>query len=173
MTDTLARAAATSFDDYSARLVADAVNELLEHGRDGALRMIRSAATAAPPPPDATGLLWVMRALFELPEGTPFPRVRLGSPSPPAPPDAGTLPRFPIVIAAGAPLLAVRGYDLGGLPQGVEPHLEYYAAYGAVRSGSLIRGEDAEREFGEAWRRAYAPDDAPPVLDLIRAQLRR
>lgn len=174
--ETLARVAATSFHDYSPALVADAVNDLRPLGRETALQRIRAAGTLVPPPPDATGLLWVARVLFDVPPGTAFPPVRLGAPNVAPPRKPAALPRFPIVIYRDIPFLVVRGYVLGGLPEGLNDHLAFYGDHGTVRRVPLSpvpSSANLEREFISHWEVAYHGEPAPNVADIIRAQIER
>jgi hypothetical protein len=171
----LARAARLSFGDYSPAAVVEAVEELRAAGRDEALARLEAAIQDAPPPPDATGLLWVMRVLFDVPADVGFPPVLLGEPDVPPPPDPGALPRFPIAIFRDVPFLVVRGYALGGLPEPVEAHTAYYREHGTIAADPLapVVSLDLERDFLRAWPALYAPDEAPDVSDLIGAQVRR
>jgi hypothetical protein len=173
---TLAEVAATSFDDYSPRLVASAVNDLRPLGRDEALQRIRAAGAQVPPPPDATGLLWVARTLFDLPPGIAFPPVRLGAPDISPPRDPAALPRFPVAIYRDIPFLLVRGYVLSGLPEGLDAHLAFYADQGTVRAVDLSpppADADLVGQFMSHLQNAYGAEAAPPVTDVITAQIER
>ena len=173
---TLAEVAATSFHDHSPRLVADAVNDLRPLGGEGALQRIRAAGAQVPPPPDATGLLWVARTLFDLPSETPFPPVRLGAPDVTPPRDPVALPRFPIVIYRDIPFLVVRGYVLSGLPEGLDAHLAFYADHGTVRPVDLSPPPSSAGLVGEFishLREAYRGESTPDVTDIITAQIER
>jgi hypothetical protein len=174
--EALARVARTSFDDYSPRLVVDAVNALQALGRAAALEHVAAIADDVPPPPDATGLLWVLRVLFEVPTPPGHPPVALGEPDVPLPPRPEALPRFPIVLAGDVPFLTVRGYTLAGLPEGIEPHLDFYrSADAAIRAAPLApaSGPAAEDDFMRQWQAAYGSGSAPPVDDLLALQLDR
>jgi len=175
-TAALTLAAATGFDDYSPSLVVAAVNELVGVSREAAVERIGAAAADVPPPPDCTGLLWVMRVLFDLAPGVEFPPVPLGSPSVPPPSDRRALPRFPIDVFRDVPFLVVRGYALAGLPQGLEDHIAFYAKFGVQRAAALSPApgdEHLEREFLSHWVAAYGDERAPDIADVIKAQMAR
>lgn len=172
----LARVAATSFDDYSPALVAAAVNDLRPLGAAAALAAIRGAGTSVPPPPGATGLLWAARVLFDLPDGVAFPRVRLGTPVVAPPRELAEIPRFPVLLEQDVPFLLVRGYELAGLPESLDDHLAVYDDAGTVREAALdpaAPSADLERAVLARWAAAHAGATAPDVADLVAAQLAR
>jgi hypothetical protein len=174
--EAMARVAATSFADYSPALVIEAVNALRPLGRDAALEHVAAAAADAAPPPDATGVLWVLRVLFDVAIPPGHPPVQLGTPDVPAPTRPDALPRFPIVLAGDVPFLVVSGYVLAGLPEGVEPHLDFYRRERAeIRKASLVpmSGSAVEEEFTREWQGAYAGGPVPALDDLVALQLER
>lgn len=165
----LERAAARGFDDYDPYEAAAAVNELHPLGKEGALAAVEQAHAGG----DAIGLFWVLRVLFDVPDGR-FPPVRLGEPTIP-PPEDDALPRFPIVLVQELPLLVVRGYTLAGLPEDVGVHVDYYRAHGELRPGPLAPGDDAEAilgDFVEIWSSAYGEDHHAEAVARVREQLR-
>jgi hypothetical protein len=170
---TLARAAAMGFEDYDPARVVEAVNELQPLGKDAALERV-DAAAAEDPQADAFGLFWVLRVLFEVPPEQGFPPVRIGEPTVAPPPKSGPLPRFPIVLAQDVPLLAVRGYMLGGLAEAVENHVRYFREHGTVREAPLSpEPAEAEEAFLHQWRAAYGDDYPAEGPAVVREQLAR
>jgi hypothetical protein len=165
------RAATRGFDDYDPYELAATVNELRPSGKEGALAAVAEACTRTGG--DAVGLFWVLRVLFDVPDDR-HPPVRLGEPTIP-PPDGAALPRFPIVLVRDVPLLVVRGYTLGGLPEPVEAHLEYYGEHGTVRPEPLAPGdpEAVAAEFPAVWRSAYGDRYAGEAFARVSEQLRR
>src|SRR5262245_13157803 len=95
-------------DDYDPGVVISAVNALLPLGKNAAL----SEVAALEPEPPASGLFWVLRVLFEVPDPPGFPPVILGTPAIPPPSDPASLPRYPIVVVRDVPLLIAGGYVL-------------------------------------------------------------
>lgn len=165
-----------SFGDHSPGLVASAVNDLIGAGKDAALEQLAAVSATVPAPPDATGLLWVLRVLFEVPPGMGFPTVSLGSPVPEPPPDPAALPRFPIDIVRDVPFLVVRGYLLAGAPQGVEDHLAFFAEYGTVRDTPLSPAagdQQLEDAFASHWASVHGDQPTPDISDIIGAQIAR
>lgn len=165
-----------SFGDHSPGLVVAAVNDLIGAGKDSALEQLAAARSTAPAPPDATGVLWVLRVLFDVPPGMAFPTVALGTPVPAPPPDPATLPRFPIDIVCDVPFLVVRGYLLAGVPQDVEDHLAFFAEYGRLRDSPLSPAagdERLEHAFDSHWATVYDDEPAPDITDIVRAQIAR
>ena len=69
----LDRLAATTFEDYSPSLVVNVVNDLIRLSREDVLERITAAAARVPPPPECTGLLWLIRVLFDVPARLSFP----------------------------------------------------------------------------------------------------
>jgi len=172
---TLDKAARMRFDDYNPDVVIWAVNFLQPLGKEKAIDAIRAYLDQREPGNDAVGLFWVMRVLFDVPEGTMMPPVRLGQPDITPPLSQTALPRFPIVIAGDIPLLVVRGYHLGGLPESVETHLTYFRTHGTIRSAPLAPSQAREgvaEQFAREWNAAYG-SSPPDVSALIRSQLAR
>jgi hypothetical protein len=125
---------------------------------------------------DNYGLFWVLRVLFDVPTGQVFPPVQIGQPDIPPPTDAGKLPRFPIVIIRDIPLLVVRGYYLGGLPESVDAHVAYFRTHGVLRARPLTppsSTEGIESEFLQQWKAAYGDKYTAEVVTTIKAQLAR
>ena len=169
--DPVARAAAMGFEDHDPGVVIEAVNDLLPLGKDAALDRIAAAATAGG---DAIGLMWVMRAMFDLPGG--HPPVLWGVPDVPPPDDPSALPRFPLVLAADVPLLAVHGYALTGVPEPVAAHVGAYREAGVIRDRPLRPPADlaiVEEQFMRQWREAYGGDHEDAARDLLHAQFER
>jgi len=159
------------FEDYNPRRVIEAVNALQPLGKQKALATIKAYLDHRDSDKEATGLFWVLRVLFEMPQGQAFPPVRIGQPdiSPPASSDA--LPRFPIVIVRDVPLLVVRGYALGGFPEPVATHLAYFQTHGTIRSAPLAPSTDGVTdEFVRVWKAAYG-SSSPDVLGLVSSQI--
>jgi hypothetical protein len=173
-TAALARAADLKFSDYDPARVVEAVNELQPLGKDAALERVEALLGDRDPQKPAYGVLWVLRVLFEVPDGAGFPPVRIGQPTVTPPRDPASLPRFPIVLAGDVPLLAVRGYTLGGLAEPVDVHVDYYREHGTLRAAPLSPSpENAEDEFMRQWKAAYGdsyPDEGPKVAreQLVR-----
>jgi hypothetical protein len=167
----LADAAALGFADHNPAVVMAAVNEVLPLGKNEALDAIEAAAEG-----DAIGLFWVLRSLFDMPPDPGFPPVRWGKPDVPPPADPATLPRFPLVLAADVPLLAVHGYALGGLPEPVSAQIIDYREFGELRDGPMELPEDlgvVESDFLAQWHRAYGDDEDALARELVSAQLAR
>ncbi len=176
MNSTLERAASMSVADYNPQLVFDAVNDLQPLGQDGALARLDAYLESRDVSRDANGLFWVMRVLFDVDDGRGFPPVLIGQADIPSPTDSTQLPRFPIVMIQDVPLLAVRGYALGGLPEQPESHAAYYRLHGSVRPQPLDHppSTDAlQSAFELQWRSACGEQDLPRVRETIEAQLAR
>ncbi len=170
----LDRLAATTFEDYSPSLVVNVVNDLIRLSREDVLERITAAAARVPPPPECTGLLWLIRVLFDVPARLSFPPVRLGSPLVPPPPNPNTLPRFPIDIFEDVPFLVVPGYILGGLPQSVEEHIAFFSDNGRVREVALApaKGDDQLIQgFLSHWDEAYGSSAAPDISSIVVNQV--
>jgi hypothetical protein len=170
---TLDEVAAMGVGEYDPLKVVDAVNALQPLGKERALDEISDRGDARGYP---YGLVWVLRVLFDVPEGTGFPPVRLGTPTIPPPPDPAKLPRFPIVMVRDVPLLAVRGYILRGLPEPIESQVEFYREHGSIRSQPLAppaSPEGVADEFARQWRAAYGEEYLDAALDTVSEQIAR
>lgn len=171
----LKQAAERPMEDYDPDEIVAAVNFLQPRGKERALAQLEELL-ATLGSGDNTGLFWVLRALFDLQTGVEFPPVMLGQPSIPPPSDLATLPRYPIVIAQDIPLLAIRGYLLGGLPERVETHLAYFRTHGVIRSRLLnphASVNTVEQNFLRQWRAAYGEAHLGESRETIRQQLNR
>jgi hypothetical protein len=91
----LVQAADMACDDYNPSLIIQAVNALVPLGKEKALEEIESCMTAQNKQQEQTGLFWVLRVLFDVPEGTVFPPVRLGRPDIPPPGQCADTPPLP------------------------------------------------------------------------------
>jgi hypothetical protein len=173
-TSALALAADMQISEYDPARVVEAVNELQPLGKEPALERLEAELAGRDPQRPAYGLFWVLRVLFDVPAETGFPPVRLGQPTVSPPRDPAALPRFPIVLAGDVPLLAVRGYTLGGLAEPIEAHVRYFREHGRLRAAPLSPSpERAEDEFLSQWKAAYGDSYPAEGLELAREQLKR
>jgi hypothetical protein len=172
----LERAAAMPVATYDPATVIAAVNALQPLGKGRALEQIDSCLGGLPAAAYPSGLLWVLRVLFDVPETLGFPPVVMGTPDVPAPADPATLPRFPIVILREIPFLVVREFTLFGLPEPVHVHVAYFRRHGVLRATPLTPAADPDRleeEFLRLWHNAYGDADAARALERIREQSTR
>lgn len=172
----LDRVAVMELADYHPGYVIQAVNSLQPQGKEMALGQIDSYLENRGKGKVAYGLFWVLRVLFEAPAERGFPPVRIGQPNIPPPVETWRLPRFPIVMIRDVPLLVVRGYLLGGLPEPVEEHVAYFRAYGTLREDLLAPPASTagiEEEFLQLWDSAYGDAYVQEALKAVTAQIRR
>lgn len=172
----LDQAATMRFDDYDPSYVIQAVNALQPLGKEAALEEVALFVSNESPESDNYGLFWILRVLFEVPAEQGFPPVLLGLPSVAPPADPTRLPRFPIVLIEDVPLLVISGYDLGGFPQPVQEHIDYFQTYGTIRPAPLSPSQDANAirdAFTQAWAAAYGEQYPSEVMTLIDKQLLR
>lgn len=146
----------TPIDAYNPADVMAVVNTLIPLGKTKALEEITAAIPANTL--DVIGAFWVLRVLFELPPEEFYPTVKIGRPEIPPPEAAYIMPRFPIVIIWDIPFLVVKGYDLNGVPERVEGHINYFREYGIIRHQELTLPKSSsgiEAEFLTLWESAY------------------
>jgi hypothetical protein len=128
---------------YNPRTIIRIVNRLQPLGKEKALAAIceyvRVASTWHSEARDS-GLFLVLRVLFDVPADPGYlPPVIFGYPSPwGQPTDPKIMPRFPILLVDDVPLLLVEGYHLGGAPEPVETHVEYFRKKGRLRAIPLV-----------------------------------
>jgi hypothetical protein len=168
-------------ENYNPSYVIQAVNALQPLGKEQALAEIdtylanrKQAQVGARNIAD--GLFWVLRVLFEVPTAQGFPPVRIGQPDIPPPTIKEKLPRFPIVLIKDIPLLVVRGYDLGGLPEQVESHVDYFRKFGKIRTQPLQSPTSLngiEEELQQIWQEAYGEEYITQVLNTIKEQIEK
>lgn len=172
----LDRAAAVPVEHYHPARVMEAVNACVPLGREAALEALDASRVRQEPAGGGVGLLWVMRALFEMPPGIPFPPVRIGQPSPGAPKAAGIWPRFPMVMIHGVPFLATCRFVLGGKAEPLAVSLATYRSFGSLRQRRIVLPGSLhgfEEDFVTDWIAAYGETGPPPELAGFREQLAR
>lgn len=156
MNELLNKVLHTPVEAYDPADVMAVVNMLIPLGKEKALEKI----TAVLPDNtlDAVGAFWILRTLFELPPEEFYPSVKIGRSDIPPPEASDIMPRFPIVIIRDIPFLVVRSYDLSGVPERVEGHINYFREYGIIRHQELLLPKHAngiEAEFLSLWESAY------------------
>lgn len=169
----LRQVAITTFEDYDPATMIEAVNSLQALTKAQAIAEIEASQQSRPATP--YGLFWMLRVLFDVPEPPGFPPLRLGQSTPP-PPDAKTLPRFPMVVVQDIPFLAIRGYVVGGKAEPLDIHLTYYRTHGTLRAQPLTPPADlsgVREEFVRVWSDAYGEGQHLDILTLIDAQIAR
>jgi hypothetical protein len=173
--EALERVAPVSCENFHPWHIIRAVNSLQPLGKAEAIAQI-DEYLAGHHMTNSRGLFWVLRVLFDMPGSMPFPPVRIGQPTIPPPRDPLTLPRFPIVIVRDVPLLVVRGYALGGLPESVREHVAFFSAHGEIRGGPLTppasAGGIADELLGR-WNAAYHGQYSAELLAAVEPQLAR
>lgn len=176
MTQTLLeRVAHMGFADYDPGVIIAAVNELQPLGKQQALAQIDAYLQQHDTAHDGPGIFWLLRVLFDLPQGQRFPSVRLGQPTLAPPADADALPRFPIMLVNDVPLLVVQGYTLSGFPEPITDHVAFFRSHGVIRSAALAPLAQAAvvKTFRQQWQVAYGPADNPAIFAFIDTQLAR
>lgn len=174
MTVSLKQVAEMSIESYNPKTVIDAVNALRPLGKEAALKQIEDYLKTAKG--DHTGLFWVLRTLFDVPQGKGFPPVLIGAPTIPPPSSADKFPRFPIVIVKDVPLLVVDGYTLGGLPESVQAHVDYFRSNGTLRQSALDPSTSASAvsdELLKQWKQVYGDEYTSQVTQTIKSQISR
>jgi len=163
-------------ENYNPAIVIKTVNYLHPLGKEKALEKISTYLKQADKKQNYNGLFWVLRSLFDLPKEKDFPSVLLGKADIPSPDEPKKLPRFPIVIIDDVPLLVVRGYQLGGLPEPVGNHIKLFLQYGNLRKNLLAPTtalQSVKQEFERRWISAYGERHLSQVLETVHAQLKR
>jgi hypothetical protein len=168
---------------FNPRLLIRAVNLLQPLGKEQALDVIAEYLRLAPDWSDngREGVFLVLRALFDVPEPPGYmPRMRVGAPIPREPKDHKLLPRFPLAIEQGVPLLMVGGYFLGGSPERPESHLRIFREGDEfrVRKDLLIPTHqpfEALDDFTRSPRWSFPGDldSADEDLRMVREQVLR
>ena len=172
----LDRASSMDFMGYHPGIVIQVVNALLPLGKLKALEQVDAYLENLHKVRQATGLFWVLRVLFNVPDKRGFPPVNLGAPNIPPPARPELLPRFPIVLVRDIPFLVVRGYFIRGLPEPVEDHVTYFRAYGVLRDQPLAPPatlDGIELEFLKQWNAAYGKAYITPALEMVNSQIAR
>lgn len=151
-----------------------AVNGLWALSKDAALAALGSFARAhAGDVLEHTRVFFLLRLLFEPPEGEPFPPIRVGTPTDPAPPDPRAVPRYPLALVRGVPLLLARGFVLGGLAESPEGHLAFCAEHCRLRSEPLRPPDDPTGLVDEVLAASWWQRPAQPDRALLRGQIAR
>ena len=68
----------------------------------------------------------------------------------------------------------MNGYALGGFPENVQAHVDYYRLHGALRSQPLDPATavaDVKNEFMQQWRTVYGNTRTTEVQQTIDRQL--
>jgi hypothetical protein len=121
----------------------------------------------------------VLRVLFDVPDKMGrHPPVYPGCCVPEAPKDPNLLPRFPMIVVDGIPLVLVDGYVFGGDPEPADLQLPYYRDHCSLREKPLRPGPRpwrALKTFMESPKWFYGKDPASPESNdakiLIARQL--
>lgn len=106
-----------------------------------------------------SSIFLILRALFDVPTNPGYmPRMYVGAPFPVnLPDDPKRVPRFPMVIVDDVPVLLVSGYNLGGMPEPVGVHLDYFQKYGTIRSNLLVPSCSPVRVLSDLWVMDFWP----------------
>lgn len=174
------RSPGTSGWTYNPLRIIEAVNVLQPLGKEKALAAIdeyirisswfHSEALQG-------GLFLVLRVLFELPEGSgDMPPMILGASCPGESNRAAGFPRFPVYLEDDIPLLMIFGYELAGVPEPVQRHVEFFRKNGKIRAKPLSPGPQpmavVERlEKSPDW--IYARKEQYPGQAMIANQVLR
>jgi hypothetical protein len=166
--------AQTALEEYRPGDFISAVNQLIPLKKQEALNAIQACFDKLAPNHETVGLFWLLRTLFDLPPGLLFPPVSLGDPDVSPPLDAHKLPRFPIVLLQDVPFLVVSNYILGGLPEQVDSHIDFFNVHGVIRSKALRHPTDLmdlQVEFERTWLSADGPGQLDRVMARVKLQI--
>ena len=172
--DAIATVAKNDFQNYSARIVYDAVAELSLIKKDAVLNRIESYLEIDSSALHSIGLFALLCTLFDLPKGIDYPEVGLGNPTFPEPDNRSTLPRFPFIVVNEVPSLIVNGYFLGGFPDNISNHLEFYRVHGSIRKPQHDypdSWEAVEPSIRNVWQVAYGSELPPKMLQRMQKQI--
>jgi hypothetical protein len=155
-----------------------ALLQLAPADRMAALRRYLAARSAPP-----AGLFAVVRALVEVPtrssQARSWPGVlqpgylrppALGAPWPAQPEDLSQLPHWPVILLSDVPLVEVRGYTLGGLPEPLSMHLDGLAD-ATWRTAPLAPASAGELRYLLVHWGRWA--EQPETMALLEGQLQR
>jgi hypothetical protein len=174
MKELLKKVLHTPVEAYDPAGVMAVVNMLIPLGKEKALEEITAALPANTL--DAVGAFWILRVLFELPPEEFYPTVKIGRPDVPPPEASDIMPRFPIVIIRDIPFLAVKSYDLSGVPERVEGHINYFRQFGIIRHLELSppkQSSGIEAEFLAVWESAYGEEYLREGTSTFKEQLNK
>lgn len=121
--------------------VVRAVNTLQPLGQDRAVAAIREFLRVGSDwhDPGVEGTFLVLRVLFDVPEDPGYlPSMRVGAPSIKPPEDRTRLPRFPIALVDGLPILVNSGYSLAGRAESPLMHLNRFLDAGLTMRKTLL-----------------------------------
>ncbi len=165
-----------AFEPKRALAAMSALMALAPEPRVAALRRYVEQRGATPP----EGLFAVIRALVKAPDerqaSEPWPGVlhpgflrppALGAPEPPQPRDLAAWPRWPVLVVGDVPLVLVRAYALGGMPEPLSMHLDGLAR--ATWRTEPLRPEPAAAIRARLTKLALDADAAA----LVHGQLER
>jgi hypothetical protein len=151
---------------YDPLTIIQIVNALQPLGKETALAVIDEYLRVAPSDfdcPAREGLFLVLRVLFDVPDNPGYmPRMFVGAPGPREPTDPKRIPRFPVLLLDDVPLMLVSGYSLGGAPEPVEHHVEYFRKNGRLRANPLSPTNDPLRiydKFQESFLWVFTEDE--------------
>jgi hypothetical protein len=74
------------------------------------------------------------------------------------------------------PFLMVKGYDLSGVPERVEGHINYFREYGIIRHQELSppkQSDGLEAEFLSLWESAYGDLYLREGTSIFKEQLNK
>ncbi|MHC4177565.1 MAG: hypothetical protein ACYSWU_08665 [Planctomycetota bacterium] len=167
---------------YNPLWLIQAANRLRDLGKEGALSVIEEYSRVASGMTDTkpTGLLILMRVLFEVPEEYgAMPNMGVGRTIP----HLGyskdmrkALPRFPILLSNDIPLLLVSGYVSLGGSRSLKLHLEYFRKDGRLGKEALRPPDNplkirAELTASRGWSTFSQLEQSDPAM--VKRQLMR
>ena len=123
-------------------------NYLQPLGKDKALAIIGEYARTLDVGVDETWLFLLLRTLFDVPKPPGhMPNMYIGAMTPSPPNDRPSIPRFPIIIVDDVPFSVLWGVTVGGSPQHVLEHVDFFQKHGTIRAMKLHPPDDPYPSF--------------------------
>ncbi|MDX2362721.1 MAG: hypothetical protein QNK23_18065 [Crocinitomicaceae bacterium] len=161
--DSIYAMAAYTFDPT---LLVTTANKLQHYKKKEVLAMIRETYDSESGLSLGYGLFLLLRMQFDIPDDMQHLEIWFGKPGTAPPNSTSPTNRFPIIMVEDFPVILITGYMLGGLPENIDRHMEFYKKYGVLRDKPFpteIRSSRANYylSFTKEWFKLYKTTEIP------------
>src|SRR5690554_1440074 len=168
-----------SIQQFDPIFICEIANDLNPLGKNEVLSKIDSFYKNNRESSDNFGLFLLLRIVFEVPENTAYPEIKIGKFDIDRPQDKKAIRRFPIMISNELPFLVITDYFMGGLPESLDSHIQFYKEFGTLKKeGYKLQinypAEKLYNDFEAEWCKNYETDKIPRGLkEFSKEQINR
>lgn len=165
--------------EFDPIFITEIANEFIPLGKKEILSSIDSYYQSNKESSDHFGLFLLLRIIFEVPKMNSYPDIKIGKFDFGKPKNENEIRQFPIMFSNELPFLIVSSYYLGGFPESLDTHIQFYEESGILRENIYkleitLSEEKLFNDLRKGWCEKYQQENMPEeLMAFTKAQIKR